>query len=78
MPLSPDETIAVLKFVGKRLAAITGVPGAGWAIAAVDLIYKHGDKLVHEKYQRTLEKEGCPHIAFIEGNNIAYANMLDI
>ena len=77
MPLSPDETIAALKFVCKSLATATEVPGAGWAIAAVNLIYKHGDKIAHEKYQRTLAKEGCPHIALIDGNNIAYANMLD-
>jgi hypothetical protein len=77
MPLSPENTIAAVKFVGKRLAEITSVPGAGWAIAVVDLIYKHGDKIIHEKYQRTLAKEGCPHIALIDGNNIAYMNMLD-
>jgi hypothetical protein len=74
MTLTPDETINVLKYAAKTLAS--DVPGAGWAIALVTAVYKHGEKVVQEKFDSTKKKEGCPHIGLIDGFRDATNNMI--
>lgn len=71
MALTPNELIDVLKFVGKK----TPVPGVGWAIAAVTVLYKHGNAVVQEKLDATRKNEGCPHIGVIDGLRDATNNM---